>query len=259
MIGQRQSVPPLALVLGALRLLWAQRDDALRLGIVPTLILFAGFNFTAREVATHLEALGTGAPATMSGDVIMKFAMFTLIFGVAATVLVTNWLRFVLLGPMSAVGMGLTIGKPHAGFFISMAGLILGSSFVLFLLTMPVAILPPPLSGLAFIGLMIAIAVVLARLVMGPVSIAIGQNIGFAESWRATQGNGIRIAFAIVLAQIPFVLAIRLLIAILDSFGFPEAAPLATIFIAAVFQAAVLMTQAGVLAAAYRQLIGIEV
>ena len=108
------------------------------------------------------------------------------------------------------------------------------------------------------IALLICLVVVFARQVFVPISIVIGQPLTPLGAWTATRGNGIRLAFALAMVEIPVFVALNVVVYILDTFGFAQAAPFAMMFIAAMFQTAIFIAQSGVLANAFRHLIGIE-
>jgi len=254
----KQPIPPLPLATGALRVTWQRRDDALRLGMVPAIILFCGFAYGWESLARYWDLLGAGQTGEIEGALMLRVMALMLVSAISAAIVVANWLRFLLLGPMSAIGLGLSLGKNHVGFFAAMLALFLLLGMALAILSMPLAFLPGPLSPLSIVAVTIGLLVVFARQVFVPVSIAIGQHITPQRSWLATRGNGLRLAFALVLVELPLFLALNVAAIVLDVVGFAQAAPYAMMFIAACFQVAILIAQSSVIAAGYRHLIGIE-
>ena len=253
-----QAIQPLSLAFDALRLLWQKRDDALRLGLVPTLILFGGFVFGWDAISRYWSLLEANEVAEIDSAIMGRIFVVVLVSGVAAALAAANWLRFLLLGPMSAVGLGLALDRSHLGFFASGAALLIALGLALAILSMPIGFLPGPFNLLAMIGLMICLVVVFARQVFVPISIVIGQPMTPIGAWAATRGNGIRLAFALALVEIPVFIALNIVVFILGMFGFAQSAPFAMMFIGAMFQTAIFIAQSGVLANAFRHLIGIE-
>jgi hypothetical protein len=253
-----QNLPPLSLALGSLRVLWQSRDDALRLGLVPTIILFGGFVFGGDAIGRYLGLLEAGRIAEIDSAIIGRIFVVFVVSGIAAALVAANWLRFMLMGPMSAIGLGLSLDRNHFGFFASGAALLIALGLALAILSMPIGFLPAPFNLFAMIGLMISLVVVFARQVFVPVSIVIGQAMPLGRAWTATRGNGIRLAFALALVELPPFMALYVVVSLLGSVGFAQSAPYAMTFIAALFQTAILIAQSGVIAGAYRHLIGVE-
>ena len=79
------------------------------------------------------------------------------------------------------------------------------------------------------------------------------------ESWASSRGKAVSLVVALVLAWIPFMVGAFVVKGILEIVGFAQVAPAATLFIAALFQVAGWVGQAGVLATAYRHMVGIRV
>jgi hypothetical protein len=170
-----------------------------------------------------------------------------------------NWLRFMLLGPMGAVGLGLAIGRPHVSFLVWCAVLIFTGSIVFIVVIMPIMLLPRLLAGVASVIAFIMLLVVAARLSPFLVGQVIAQPMPLKQAWSASRGNGVALASALILVQIPPWIALSLLKQILLAVGFASVAPLAMLFITAVFEIATAILQASILAAAFRQMVGIRV
>jgi hypothetical protein len=79
------------------------------------------------------------------------------------------------------------------------------------------------------------------------------------QAWSASRGNGVALATAMILVQVPMYIAATLLTSILLTIGFASAAPLAMTFVEAVFQIIDAVLIAIVLATAFRQMVGIRV
>jgi hypothetical protein len=79
------------------------------------------------------------------------------------------------------------------------------------------------------------------------------------ESWAIARGNAVSLVVALALTWIPFMIGAFIVNGILVIVGFADAAPVATLFITALFQVAGWTGQAGVLGTAYRHMVGIRV
>ncbi len=254
----QSSVPVLLVVKSAYQILWQQRDDALRLGFVPTLICFGGFLYGRDALATVLTQWQAGMTGPPPDGVALPVFATLLIILLAMAVAIGNWLRFMLLGPMGAVGLGLTIGRPHVNFLVSSVLLVFGASIAFAVLSMPILLLPGMLAGIGVVAALIAVTVVTVRLSPFVIGQVIAQPMSLQEAWRATRGNGVALTTALILVQVPLWIAVSLLNQILYAVGFAAVAPLAMLFITSVFEIAISILQASILAAAFRQMIGIR-
>jgi hypothetical protein len=253
-----QAIPVFLLVKSAFQVLWQQRDDALRLGFIPTLICFGGLlygNDALIAVARQWQSgtIGPSAP----GISLTMFAMMLVIF--LGMVLVTgNWLRFMLLGPMGAVGIGLAIGRPHIMFLVACVVLEFAGSIALSVISMPLGALPGALGLVGFVVAFILVVVALVRLSPFVVGQVIAQPMSLQEAWRSSRGNGIPLTLALILVQVPIWIATSILNQVLFAVGFAVVAPLAMLFITSAFLTLIAILQATILAAAFRQMVGIR-
>lgn len=254
-----QTLPVFLLVRTAYQLLWRHRDDALRLAFIPTLVCFGALAYGQDTVVSVGEQLQAGTRDQISsGDsiTVMLTALVTLL---AALVLIANWLRFTLLGPMGAIGLGLNLGRPQIAYVVSMIALGFASGIGLTVICMPLLFLPQVLESIGVVIAFIAVLVVLARLLPFVVGQAIGQPISLQQSWNASRANGISLVISLILVQIPAWIAMVVVTNLLGAIGFASVAPLAMLFIISVFQSVAAILHAIVLATAFRQMIGIRV
>jgi hypothetical protein len=268
-----QSIPIFLLVRTTFQLMWQQKDDVLRLGLVPVLLCFAGFLFGQDDLHVFIETMNTIAvgastgtadqaanpytvlPAGALGGVVVMFLVLLAAYGL----MTVNWLRFVLLGPMAAVGVGVNIGWSHWRYLVSFVGLVLVGSFVVTVASMPASLLPGIIGQIVMIAVFIGALLAGARLLPYLVSIAVSQPMRLQESWAIARGNVVSLVVALALTWIPFMIGAFIVNGILAIVGFTEAAPVATLFITALFQVAGWTGQAGVLGTAYRHMVGIRV
>lgn len=272
MNGRPQALPVFLLVRTTFQLLWQQKDDVLRLGLIPVLLCFAGYLYGQDDLVALIEAMNTIAAsastatadpsvdpyAMLPAGALSGILVMSVVLLAAYSMVTVNWLRFVLLGPMAAVGLGLNIGGPHWRYLISFVGLVLLGSLV-----MAVASMPASLLGIGGQVVMIAVFIVVllvgARLIPYLVSIAVGQPMRLQESWAIARGNAVSLVVALVMAWVPFMVGVFVVNGILEIVGFAAAAPVATQFITSLFQVTGWIGQAGVLATAYRHIVGIKV
>jgi len=254
-----QTIPVFLLVRTAYQLLWQQRDDALRLGLIPTLLCFGALLYGGDAIALAAAQFHAGAPTDPAGGTLMTLIVTVLIVLVAASLVVANWLRFTLLGPMAAVGIGLSIGRPHVGFIVSCVVLAFAASIMGSVISMPIALLPGVLAAVGYMIVLLVVMVLVARLLPFAVAQAIGQPMSLQQAWAASRGNGVALATAIILVQVPMWIVSTVLVSILGAIGFAAAAPLAMLFLNAVLEIIDAILIATVLATAFRQMVGIRV
>lgn len=256
---RRQAIPIILLLKTAFQILWQQRDDALRLGLVPTLMTFGGFIYAGSALDAFLTAMESGGMQGPTPEDAPRVMVLSGIVIVAICLTTTNWLRFLLLGPMGAVGIGLNIGRPHFRFLAST--IVLGIVMMTALMVCAVVLSMLP-HAVALVGNFVAFAAImlaLTRFVPFLVGQAIGQQMTLAQSWNVSRGNAMGIALSLVLMQLPFIIGLTVLQQILNLIGFSTLAPAGTLFIVSVVQVAGWICQAGILAAAYRHMVGVRV
>ena len=253
-----QSIPVFLLIKTAFQVLWQQRDDALRLGFIPTLVCFAALTYAEDAMVSVMKQMQAGTQAIISPDDSFAIIASALISLLALAVLAANWLRFTLLGPMGAIGLGFRIGRPHLGFIAACVVLMIGSGIALAVISMPLLFLSGLLKGVGFTVASVAVLVGLARLLPFAVGQAIGQPLTFQQTWNASRGNGVALACSLILVLLPLWVIMVVLTNLLFAIGFGQIAPLAMLFIGTAFQSAGVILQTIVLAAAFRQLVGIR-
>lgn len=255
MPGNRLGI--IQLVTTSLQSLWLCRDDALRLGVVPMIIYFCAMLYGRPAAIAVMDALENGTTdlaRSVGGDLLLSGLVSVFSFALLAV----NWLRFLLLGPQKASGLGLHLNRAHLQFLLGAIALGFVALIGLSLLSLPIQFLPP---ALARIGIWVAALIVgltVIRLSLALVAIAINQPVGLRQIWEASRGQGFVLLIAFMLAQIPFMLAVMLIGVIAGVTGLANAAPYTLLLLGCVCQIAATMAQTGVLAAAYRRLIGVR-
>ncbi len=247
---------PLSLALDSLRALIKRHDDALRLGLMPALLIFGGFCYGWSDMQRYWVILETGNAQSIDDSVIENILIVLSIFSLGSAIAAINWLRFLLLGKESVRGLGLRLTSHYFRFFIAI--FIIGALLTTLMaaISLPLGLLPNPFDTFALIVTMVGVFVLFVRQAFILVSLAIGQRVAPALAWKATAGNGLRIALGLALVEIPIVFFLNHFAILLASIGFAGAAPYAMMFIAAIFQSIIAMAQSGVLANAYVRLVG---
>jgi hypothetical protein len=100
--------------------------------------------------------------------------------------------------------------------------------------------------------------VVVIRVGLALVAVAIGQPIGLRRAWDASRGQGIVLLVAFLLVEIPFVILVTVIGLIAGVTGLAAAAPYTLLLIGCIIQIVATMAQCGIIAAAYRRLIGVR-
>ena len=143
-------------------------------------------------------------------------------------------------------------------FLLSTLALAFLALLCLSLLSLPIQLV---LRGFSQVGILVAaLAVGLGaiRLSLALVAIAIQQPVGLRRAWEASRGQSISLLVAFMLADTPFLLLIFAIGIIAGGTGLAAMAPDTLLLISCIVQIAATMAQCGVLAAAYRQLIGVR-
>lgn len=245
------------LVMSSLQSLWLCRDDALRLGAVPMIFYFAAMAYGRRAVYAVMSAMESG-----STELAPAIGSDLLISGIVAilslVLLAVNWLRFLLLGPQTAPGLGLRPGRAHVQFLLGAIALGFASIIGLALLSLPIQFLPPVFARFGLWLAALAVGLVAIRLSLALVAMAIGQPQSLRIVWEAGRGQSFALLIAFLLVEIPFMLAVMVLGLVAAVTGLATAAPFTLLLLGCLCQIAATMAQCGVLAAAYRRLIGVR-
>jgi hypothetical protein len=257
---RRQAIPVLLLVRTAFQLLWQQRDDALRLGLIPALLQFAGTLFGRDAIITVLMQMqgGMAQPQPLPSGLVFTLLASSLIVFAALALLLVNWLRFLLLGPMGAVGIGLSLRAAHFRFLVASFAfgfvLMLGV-MVLCLPLLLVGVQPLVANLIAFLAALL-LAVRFLPFLVGQ---AIEQPMSPVQSWSVTRGNALTLAIGVLMVMAMFLVGGILVENVLGAIGFSRVAPHGTLFVATVINIAMWTCIVSLLATAYRHLVGVRV
>jgi hypothetical protein len=255
-----QTLPVMLTIGHAWRLLWTNRDDLLRLAIVP-----AGLSFALDLVALALE--GGSAETSAAADPRAGFWLILVAKIVLATLFSVSWLRFLLLrGERNRRDFGMRWTRRHTTFLWRNLVLILCFTTIVVLVAAltggalsmgRAAALEASGAGAFVVGLvLLAGTYICFRLSLIFPAIAVGQAYGFAQSWRDTAGVGLQLVliFGLILASglLPFVL----LVEIGAATGFLAAAPFTATLVQTAFGFVLTAATLNVLAIAFGRLSG---
>lgn len=220
--GSSPARPPLLvqpLVIETYRLLWARRDDLIRLGLAPTLA-----SFLLAIVATGLPLDGTMLVIWLAN--LLPLTLFTV-----------NWYRLSLLGPAaSAPGLGLTWEGRKTRFLIVNLLLVIG---IVLALAVPAVVINGLLQQsvpgyAAMIALMLVGFYLYLRLGLVLPAITVDHPYRLAQSWRDTVGCGFQLLVATVAAVLPILVVQQIFFALALGIGLVSAAPYAVAFLGTV-------------------------
>lgn len=222
---------PLSLALAACRRTWAERDELLRLGILPFVPLYLLFRALEKVQTGMYGEMQRGAEADPSVliDAVTRMTLIGLGLIFAIGFFSVNWIRQMTMGRAAVPGLGLNLGRRHVHFSVVMLALVVvafGASVVVSLVF--------SLLGLTQLALLISMLVMvigylmlLTRLSPSWIGIALDAPMPFKTAWRRTAGQGGRLIGALMLTALPAFAAQSLLGILFVSFGLLEAAPLA--------------------------------
>lgn len=212
----------------ALRQSWKDKDDFLRLALIPAIFLLL-ISIPLSDAVTNI--LKDSAPPTEEamlekGPILAILSLgYLLVVGLFST----NWLRFLAFGRIPMGFLGLRIGLAHLRFSLSLlAGIIFLSTLLnlLFLL----------LGGFISLYMIAALGMVigtwlLLRLMPYFVGLALDRPMRIAQAWRMTKSLMLPMFGAFFMLQILLFLAEQGIALLLSALGLLIIAPHASYFI----------------------------
>jgi hypothetical protein len=247
----------LQLVTTSLQSLSLCHNDAIRLAAVPALLHVIANIYGQAALYAVVEAAKQGTN-NVDPAVIGRLLLTAIVMVSSSTLLAVNWFRFLLLGAQSTPGLGLNIGRPHLLFLLGAMALGFVAVISLGIASIPIGLILRGGASIGFALAALAIGMVMVRLFLALVAVAINQPVGLKQAWEASRGQGITLLIAVLLIEAPFVLAVWIIGSVADATGFTEIAPYTVLLVSSLVEVAATMAQCGVLAAAYRRLIGVR-
>jgi hypothetical protein len=245
------------LVATSLQSLSLCRDDAIRLGAVPAALHVGAMIYGLPAAMALVEAIRQNQ-VTINPSIISNLLLMGLITTLSLTLLAVNWLRFLLLGPQAAPGLGLHLGRHHLLFLLGAIALGFAALLSLSLVSIPIRLLLGNGAGIGLAVATLAIGMLAIRISLALIAVAIGQPVGLRQAWQASRGQSLSLLVAFTLAELPFFLLVLVIDMIAGATGLADNAPYTLLFVSSLIQVAAAMAQCGVLAAAYRRLIGVR-
>lgn len=256
MITSRQpDLQPFALAVAAYRRTWAERDELLRLGVLPFIPLYLLFR-ALEKVQTGMYAemqKGAGADPSALIDAITRMTLIGLGLVLIIGFFSVNWIRQMTMGRAAAPGLGLNLGRRHFHFAAVMLALVVVAFAASLIISMAFSLL-----GLTQLALLVSMLVMVAgylmlltRLSPSWIGIALDAPMPFKTAWRRTAGQGGRLVGALMLTALPAFAAQSLLGMLFVSFGLLEAAPLAFSVLSSFISLAYMAVQLNLFVLAY--------
>jgi hypothetical protein len=248
-------LPILATVGQAFRLLWLNRDDFIRVAIIPVTLSFA-LALVALGVGDEPNAHPEGALVEPWAVVLVVIAQFML-----TTLFSVGWLRVLLVrGERNRRDFGLHWTRAHSQFlgrFVLLCIVLSLALTVLYALAGsalpgdPLAALQAPGSGLVLLLASVVTGYLSLRLSLVFPAAAVEHAYGFAQSWRHTARQG----FALVLVMLIVIVLVAVVWEVIHTalFGI---APFTTLFIEQALSYVISGAVLGVLAIVFHRVSG---
>jgi hypothetical protein len=191
----------------ALTRCWAQRDELLRLGVVPLAALLAilvPLSTIAEAVRGSMTPDGVGDP-----DLLIQVLMLGIAYGFVVAAFSVNWLRQLTLGTKAAPGLGLGLNMRHVRFFCAVLAIAMAAILpMMVLLPVLVTLLEGNSATLAGVTLVFVVwAALIARLSPSWIGIAIDAPIRLSLAWRRTAGQGFKLVVAMLAIAVAAIVA----------------------------------------------------
>ena len=191
----------------ALTRCWAQRDELLRLGVVPLAALLAilvPLSTTAEAARGSMTPDGVGDP-----DLLIRALMLGLAYGFVVAAFSVNWLRQLTLGAKAAPGLGLSLNMRHVRFFCAVLAIAMAAILPMMLLhPVLVTLLEGDSATLVAVALVFVVwAALIARLSPSWIGIAIDAPIRLSLAWRRTAGQGFKLVVAMLAIEVAAIVA----------------------------------------------------
>ena len=252
-------INPLAITLAAFRQTWQGLDSILRLAWFPVLILAVAAHFAAPvPQAGSIAVIPSGGIAglailVVAGIMVQSMiavawhrALLTDFDPLARRIYVRFGLREFLYG-IICVFLAILV----------VIGLYVVTGIVATVLIVALGVSGALLQTLAFLAGMVPAIVIVARSILVLPAIAVGKGADLIMSWRATRGNGIRIAAMLILVSLPLVVGSIALLQLSGTFiqrDFGDAAVLVVSYVNMVINILMMCLAVSALSLLYQQL-----
>jgi hypothetical protein len=236
----------------ALNRCWAQRDDLLRLGTVPLVLIVAivaPLSRTVEAMRLSMTPQGVSDP-----DLVAQSLLLAIAYGLVVAVFSVNWLRQLTLGKKAAPGLGLSLNMRHLRFFCAVLSIAMAAIVPVMLLLYPVFIVT--LQGEAAMLAVVAMgflvwAALLARLSPSWIGIAIDAPMRLSLAWKRTAGQGFKLVVAMLAVEVAAMVGQQAIAILFDITGLSYAAPMSYVLITATLDLLSISLELAVLVTAF--------
>jgi hypothetical protein len=233
--ARHQDLQPFTLAVQACRRVWSQRDELLRLGIVPLVLTFLLNLWSWPMLAQLFAAVEAGKPLdpAVAESMTMPLLFAGILSWFLSGIFAVNWMRAMIMGPSSIRGLGMMIQRRHIKFVLYVIGAQIVLIFAILVILVVMALLLPGSAMIALLAfvLMGAYLTILLKLTPIWVGIAIDAPMSLKQAWSRTAGSGLKLAVSVILLSGLLFVAQSIVQVIFGVIGLLAAAPLATIFI----------------------------
>lgn len=235
------------LVRAGLQRSWAARDHFLRLAIVPLAIILA-ILVPFRELIVEVSASARPNEIPEGSGTIMLLAVAVT---AAVAVFVVNWIRQLTLGMQGAPGLGLSLSGRHLRFVLLALATSIGNGILAVILVLILAGfgMPGAMAGLQ--ASLLIWAALIVRISPTWIGIALDAPMPLRISWQRTAGQGFKLLIALLVIEVPAMLASHLVEIVFGLTGLGAAAPLTFALISVVIQLIGIAVQLAILVTAF--------
>lgn len=258
----------LATIEAAARLVLANRNELLRVGFVFILGFFATgvviYDFLLpMMIESKVDSGGqmivdSRLPAAMLLTLVIEFVLFA-VFGV-------GWHRVILLGTGGAGrGLGVQLGRRELRYFARLWLCFIASFIIAVVFTVVEQLIGGRIAGnpsnfvlAGEAGYLVVAGYVLGRLGPSFAALSIDRKFGFAQSWKATEGIGLRLLGIYTLVAASWLAVNALFGAIADAIGLGRAAPYTLLLVCVIAFCAVFALLVTINALVFRRISGLK-
>jgi hypothetical protein len=211
-----------------------QRDELLRLGVVPLAAMLAILVPLSRIAET---VRGTMTPnGIVDPDLMIRVLLLAVAYGFVVAAFSVNWLRQLTLGAKAAPGLGLGLNMRHVRFFCAVLAIAMAAILPMMVLHPIFALLLQGdvalLAGVALAFL--TWAALIARLSPSWIGIAIDAPIRLSLAWRRTAGQGFKLVVAMLAIEVGALVAHFVIATIFVITGLADLAPMTNLLTTAI-------------------------
>ncbi len=195
-----RTLVPQHIMSGAWRLVWQQRREWFDRALVPLVWLLALDLFLLPD-PSRIAAITSGAESDQVMGFFLSVVLYLVLSLVIWSMFAAAWLRYCLSAGSAPALSGLSWSRSESGVMGGAIRLVLilfaGFAFIMVLFGSGVfsrGLTASSAMSFAFLAL-IAMAPILARVSLILPAAATGQPARLVDSWRLTQGNGLRLSF----------------------------------------------------------------